>query len=119
MAATLARLTTTRRRVEAALLLSLWLGLAVVAASEQIHRWLHNEASSLQHQCVFTLLSKSQLLVSQAATWTTPLPPPGLTAAIIRDSAPGPSADYRFSPSRAPPRSLSRHLIVGRPGASG
>jgi hypothetical protein len=82
---------------------SLWLSLSLVAGSEQAHQWLHQDSSSGQHACVFTLLKKGEFLAVQ------PSPPAAATAlldsfaGIVIDTPPILSVDYRFCPSRAPP----------------
>ena len=88
------------------LMLSLWLGLSVLAVSPDLHQRLHQDFSSLKHDCLLTLLTKGQLLVS----WTGAV---GVTAPLLDfawSSSPNSivslSDDYRISQSRAPPSFL-------------
>jgi hypothetical protein len=85
------------------LVLTLWLGLSAATVSGRIHGWLHADASSLNHACVLTLLSKGQLAVG-AVVEPIPLPPAlALERAVQLGSQWLPAVDRRVSPSRAPP----------------
>jgi hypothetical protein len=92
-------------------MLLLWTATSLVALSPGLHHWLHADAQSANHDCVFTHVSKGQLLGAA----------PGHLIVVaefflVRSFLPDeprfvPAAVYRWSPSRAPP-SVSSTLAV-------
>jgi hypothetical protein len=103
LGATSVRPRRTGRTAGVAVLLGLWLGLSLVSGSEQLHHWLHDDSTSLKHECVVTLFSKSLLLAGQAPPLALTAPPRVPGAAAILEGSPISSVDYLSSPSRAPP----------------
>jgi hypothetical protein len=88
------------------LMLSLWLGLSVLAVSPELHQRLHQDFSSLKHDCLLSLLTKGQLLVSWTGAVTVAAPVLDLDHCSSSNSFACLSADYRISQSRAPPSLL-------------
>jgi hypothetical protein len=92
------------RRLGAAFGLALFLALQLFASSDALHRWIHADANSADHHCAVTLFSHGQVnaaeslapLAAFVAAMFFLLPP--LQSAVFS------SVEYRFSPSRAPPR---------------
>ena len=96
------------------LMLVLWLGTAALAASPQLHHLLHKDSKSATHECLVTLLSKSQLLAGGAATFVLALIPVFFGLLLIAESSHFSIIEYRLSPSRAPPaRSYTPSMVVG------
>jgi hypothetical protein len=91
------------RRFWAVFGLALFLALQLVSSSEALHRLIHSDANSAEHQCAVTLFAHGQVnaaesfpaLVAFAAALFFFLP--------LLQSAALPSFDYRYSASRAPP----------------
>ena len=96
-----------------ALMLSLWLGTLALAASPQLHRLLHKDAQSLNHQCLITHIKQHSLLAG-SPTVLAPTPS-AVDAGFARSADPQffPTSHYRFSPSRAPPAVFSSKTVVG------
>ena len=97
----------------ASLMLILWLGTTALAASPQLHHLLHKDSKSATHECLVTLLSKSQLLAGGTATFVLVLAPIFFGLLLIAESSHFSIVDYRLSPSRAPPANLSSSTVVG------
>ena len=94
-------------------MLLLWLVTVLVSLSPRLHHLLHDDSQSAGHECLITLLTKSHLLSSPspvvlvvASRMCIELPP---IAALIVPS----SADYRLSPSRAPPALAPFPTVAG------
>jgi hypothetical protein len=85
------------------LMLSLWLGLSVLAVSPELHQRLHQDFSNLKHDCLLSLLTKGQLLVSWSGAVVVAAPVLDLDCCSCSHSFDYPSDDYRVSQSRAPP----------------
>ena len=91
------------RRVWAVICLALFLTLQLFASSEALHKLIHPDADSADHNCAITLLAQGQVnapeiglpLVAFVAALFFVVPP--LQSAVFS------SFDYRFSSSRAPP----------------
>jgi hypothetical protein len=85
------------------LMLVLWLGVAGLSCSPELHRALHADSHQLSHECLVTSFTKGQFLfVCGAITLVVPVffrSAPGLSDAGASD---GP-LDLRLGPSRAPP----------------
>jgi hypothetical protein len=97
-------LRTVFRKASAILLCAMVLFLAALAASPSLHEWLHHDANEPDHECAVTLFVHGQVSA------TTIVPVMAVMAALFGGIAllaktfELASADYRFSPSRAPPR---------------
>jgi hypothetical protein len=105
-----------RRAVSSAVvafMLLLWLATAVLAASPQLHRLLHSDASASNHECVVTLVQQHVLLWQSGAV--TPAPAVEASAGLLFIAPDGRSQadDPRISPSRAPPPPGSMGGAVG------
>jgi hypothetical protein len=92
------------RKASAAMLCAMVLFLAALAASPSLHQWLHHDANEADHECAVTLFAHGQVNA------TTIVPVMAAVAALfggvvlLAQTFELASADYRFSPSRAPPR---------------
>jgi hypothetical protein len=97
------------KSASAFLLAGLVLFLSAAGASPSLHRWIHPDASSADHQCVITLFTKGH--VSSAPVIQIVVGPLLVFGGILllAETFVLPSANYRFSSSRAPP-SLSARL---------
>lgn len=96
------------------LMLVLWLGTTALAASPQLHHLLHKDSKSATHECLVTLLSKSQLLAGSAATFVLALVPIFFGLLLIAESSHFSIIEYRLSPSRAPPAlCYTPSMVVG------
>jgi hypothetical protein len=87
----------------AGFLVFLLLGLAALAASPGLHELIHSDAGASDHHCAVTLFAGGQIDSASA---------PVLAAAVVAlfgalillpETFVLPSADYRYSSSRAPP----------------
>jgi hypothetical protein len=92
------------KQAAAVLLCAFVLFLAALAASPSLHEWLHHDANEPDHECAVT-----QFLHGHVDTTT--IAPVVAVAfalfggiALLAETFVLSSADYRFSPSRAPPR---------------
>jgi len=95
------------------LMLLLWLGTFALAASPQLHRLLHNDSQNLNHQCLITQLKQHSLLAGSPIVLAPAAPPVDAASACSADPQFLPTSDYRISPSRAPPSTLSSNTVVG------
>jgi hypothetical protein len=92
------------RKASAILLCAMVLFLAALAASPSLHECLHHDANEPNHECAITLFAHGQVNA------TTIVPVMAVVAALfggialLANTFELASADYRFSPSRAPPR---------------
>jgi hypothetical protein len=93
--------------------LALWLATVALAASPQLHHWLHKDSQSPHHYCLSTQLNQHLLLAAFAPTVAAE--PPQLTAqaSFIFASESIPSFDYAVSHGRAPPSLFSSSAVVG------
>lgn len=91
------------RRAGAVVSLVFFLALLLFTSSHRLHKLIHPDADSPDHQCAITMLAHGQVnasalppvLVAFVATLFFLLPP--LQSALVS------SFEYRFCPSRAPP----------------
>lgn len=76
---------------------------SAAGSSHWLHRWIHSDAASSNHQCVVTLFEKG--LVGAAFAFAMPMAIASLFGGVmlLADTFILPLANYRFSPSRAPP----------------
>jgi hypothetical protein len=92
------------RRIGVMICLGLVLLLQVLAASEALHKAIHPQAHSPQHQCVISLFAQGQVNAANVS-----LPGFVFVGALIPfllkpDLTPAPSFNYPLPPSRGPPR---------------
>jgi hypothetical protein len=101
------------RPAAAVMMLGLWLATLVLAAAPQLHTLLHQDSNQSGHECVVTLLSKSQLL-SSSLTLGVELVKPAFDLCVRPPALLLPSGpDYRLTPSRAPPGQPPHDQIAG------
>ena len=101
------------RAVVAGLMLALWFVTSALAASPQLHHWLHQDAKAPNHQCFFTQLNKSSLLAGGGGVVVAATAPECLFLSRGPEFQFFPATDRRDSPSRAPPSVSSASLVVG------
>ena len=102
----------TGRKLLVSVVFVLWLATSLVAVSPRLHHWLHTDAQSTSHDCVFTHVSKGQLL-GVAPGLVTVAPSSFLVRLALSDESRFvPAALYRWSPSRAPPPVFSSLAVV-------
>ena len=93
----------THRSVWSVVCLASFLALLLFSSSPRLHKLIHPDADSADHQCAITMLAQGQV--------NAPVTPPVLVAFVPflfsllppLQLAPISSFDYRFSSSRAPP----------------
>ena len=85
------------------LMLSLWLGTLALTVSPDLHRLLHHDSQSLNHECFVTQLSKGSAVSSYVAVPTLAPPWIELSLSFLSERGFFSVSDYRLSPSRAPP----------------
>jgi hypothetical protein len=91
----------------ASFLAALVLLVGVSAVSPDLHKLLHPNANAPDHSCVVTTLTKGQVNAGPAALIIVTFVAALLGVALRSETFALPSADYRYSSSRAPPsRSL-------------
>jgi len=95
------------------LMLFLWVGTAALAASPQLHHRLHKDSRDVTHECLVTLLSKSQLLAGGPESFILVLMPVFFGLLLAEECFQLPAIRYRLSPSRAPPLPCSSKLVAG------
>jgi len=92
------------RKCAAALLLFLWTTTLALSVWPDLHRFLHEDAQSPDHNCLVTQFQHQSLLSGFVAAVA-----PALPEAVSALPAPAGDGhfpllcDYRLSPSRAPP----------------
>ena len=101
------------RGLAAGLMFVLWLGTAAVAASPDLHQWFHKDSHNASHECVVTLLSKSQLVAGASGCFVLALVPVLFGYLPITETAPLSAIDFRLAPSRAPPALILSSPVVG------
>ena len=87
------------------LLVLLLLLLSALSASPTLHQKLHADAGATDHSCVITLFAKGQITPAPAALILAAFVSLAGAIALLAETLLLPSADYRFSASRAPPSS--------------
>jgi len=94
------------------LLAALWLVLAMLGASPQLHRALHQDANSPEHSCVIEHVSQGLFLFSPDSVATVVRSEPILstpaTFALFVSSR-----DFRIAPSRGPPSLPTFRTVAG------
>jgi hypothetical protein len=86
---------------------ALLLFLSTLAASPALHEFLHADAGSVDHHCVITLFTKGQVGFAPETSIIVALLTILVGAALLSEVLFLPTADYRFSSSRAPPFAAS------------
>jgi len=95
------------------LMLVLWLGTILLAASPQLHRLLHPGSQNADHVCLITQIQLHPFLVTLAPP-AAPAPSFGPARAVHPlDFQFIPTCDHRLAPSRAPPSVSSSAMVVG------
>ncbi len=95
------------RTASAVLLAGLFLFLSALSSSPKLHHWLHSDAHSASHDCVVKLFANGQVDVAGTAA-AVPVAADLFGGVALRPIALFlPSADYRYSSSRAPPSFLA------------
>ncbi len=110
--ATLKRPVSAGRKLLTGLALALWAVTSLVAVSPQLHHWLHADAPGGHHDCVFTHVSKGELLVGAAGLVTLAVGFFFLRFVLHEEPRFVPATFYRWSPSRAPPPVFSSLPVV-------
>jgi hypothetical protein len=92
------------RKAAAVLLCAFVLFIAALAASPSLHEWLHHDANEAGHECAVTLFLHGQV----DATTLAPVVAAAFALfggiALLAETFVLSSVEYRFCPSRAPPR---------------
>jgi hypothetical protein len=76
---------------------------SALSASPTLHQKLHADAGASDHSCVITLFAKGQINPAPAALMLVAFVSLVGAIALLAETLVLPSADYRFSASRAPP----------------
>jgi hypothetical protein len=92
------------RKASAVLLGAMVLFLAALAASPSLHQWLHHDANEPDHECAVTVFAHGQVNATTIAPIIAFAAALFGGVALLAKTFELASADYRFSPSRAPPR---------------
>jgi hypothetical protein len=87
----------------ALLCLALYLFVQALGTSSELHRDVHSDAGSEQHQCAATALASGQVLVPAAGLAAITPPPVVVLIAQPSELVFLPSSDRRLQPGRAPP----------------
>jgi hypothetical protein len=94
------------------LLAVLWLVLALIGASPQLHRALHQDANSPEHSCVIEHISQGLFLFSPDSVVTIvrsePILSPPATPALFVSSR-----DFGMAPNRGPPSLRTFRTVAG------
>jgi hypothetical protein len=94
-------------RTLAALLGAMVLFLAALAASPSLHEWLHHDADEPGHECSVTVFMHGQVSAATVAPVIAVFGALFGGILLLAQTFVLTPADYRFSPSRAPPRASS------------
>jgi hypothetical protein len=94
----------TVKTVLATLLVLQMLALLALAACPTLHHALHSESNNPDHDCLVTLFAKSQLGRAEMTPFVPLVALLVICAALLPGLSPRLLFEYRFAPSRAPPR---------------
>jgi hypothetical protein len=94
-----------RKLAPSVLLVPIVFASLLLAVSQSLHEKLHQDASKTSHQCAITLFAQQQILASEPNTVPIELNPALVWSLADAGSVSFSSTDFRFSASRAPPRS--------------
>ncbi len=100
-------LKTVLRKTSGVLLCGMVLFLSALAASPSLHKWLHHDADDPDHECAITLFAHGQVSAATVAPVVAVFGALFGGILLLAQTFVLASADYRFSPSRAPPRGSS------------
>ena len=95
------------KRAAVAVMLLLWGFILALAASPQLHEFVHKDAQTPGHYCLVTQLQRHALLTGFVAALAPEVPAAEVfwvSGDVFQSVA---SFDYRLSPSRAPPSVFS------------
>ncbi len=81
--------------------------ISTLAASPSLHQLIHSDAGAPGHQCVVTLFSRGQVNAASTASIIIVAAAIFGGTVLLAETLVLPSANYRFSSSRAPPSFLS------------
>ena len=95
-----------------ALLVALWLGIALLASSPHLHLLLHSDAHGQEHSCAIELVSHGSLLFHPAPDCLTP-ETRVLRQACETSSVPFFGRDFRIALSRGPPSVHTSRTVAG------
>jgi hypothetical protein len=85
-------------------MLALWLAMCALAVLPELHRLVHADSQTPDHQCLLTQVQQ-HLLLGATGLLTVPAPPLGtMVQGATLDLDSRFEVDYRVSASRAPPR---------------
>jgi hypothetical protein len=84
-------------------LTALVLFLSFVGASPELHKLIHADAGSPDHNCAITLFAHGQVATANVSVAIVVLAVLFGGVALLAETFQIPLADYRYSPSRAPP----------------
>lgn len=101
------RLKSAGQRAAAGLMLALWLAMGVVSVSPALHQWLHDDSKSGKHECLISYLTKGHVLSGASDGVVLLVDPVCIVAPAPAGLTMVSSAEYRLSPSRAPPAQFS------------
>ena len=85
-------------------MLLLWLGSFALAASPQLHHWLHEDSDNPTHDCFVVQLQQQPLLSDSLPLMVAAPSHSVLQLTVCGDLEPISPPRHLFSPSRAPPR---------------
>lgn len=88
------------------LMVIFWLGVMALSLFPQLHRLLHEDSGSLNHECLLTSINKSHLLIGAADGATLSAPAIVFCVCLLGEFFSLALVHYRFSPGRAPPSGL-------------
>ena len=85
------------------LMVGFWLAVTAFSLFPQLHRLLHQDSGSLNHECLLTLVSKSLLVLGVADGAALPAPALEFHSCFRWKSFSPAAVSDRFAPCRAPP----------------
>ena len=94
------------------LLVVLWLALALVGASAQLHRAIHPDSHAADHSCVIEHINQGSVLFASAPLIPVPVGAIVLSS-FLANSAILPSRDFRVALSRGPPSFPTFRTVAG------
>lgn len=94
---------TTSRRFLAAICLTLFLVLELLASDPALHKLIHSDADSARHHCAITLFAHGNVSAADTSATIAVFVAALLFSLPILQSAILSRLDFRVSPSRAPP----------------
>ena len=95
------------------LMVLLWLGSSALAASPQLHHWVHQDSDNPSHECFVTRLHQQPILTESLQTTLTAPTHCALGLPAYGVLTPVSSPEFHYSPSRAPPLHPASYWVVG------